>query len=99
MQGISLLDLVGKVLGRIAQDKADKLKPIAEDVLPDSQCTCGFRTDKGCIDTVIVARQLVENAREHQKELFAFYVNIIMIWFLDLLCCISRCSSNNDFDH
>jgi len=50
-RGISLLDVVGKVLGRVIQDK---LKMIAEDVLPDSQC--GFRTGRGCIDMIFVAR-------------------------------------------
>ena len=56
-RGISLLDVVGKVLGRVVQDR---LKLIAEDVLPDSQC--GFRAGRGCIDMIFVARQLVEKA-------------------------------------
>ena len=34
-RGISLLDVVGKVLGRIIQDR---LRLVAEDVLPESQC-------------------------------------------------------------
>ena len=37
-QGISLLDVAGKLLGRIIQER---LQVIAENVLPDSQC--GFR--------------------------------------------------------
>ena len=47
-------------MGRIVQDR---LKIVAEDVLPESQC--GFRAGWGCI-----ARQLVEKAREHQLDLF-----------------------------
>ena len=56
-RGISLLDVVGKVLGRVIQDR---LKLIVEDVLSDSQC--GFKTSRGCIDMIFVARQLVEKA-------------------------------------
>ena len=44
IRGISLLDVVGKSLGRIVQDR---LKLVAEDVLPDFQC--GFRAGRGCI--------------------------------------------------
>ena len=56
-EGISLLDVVGKVLGRIIQDR---LKLVAEDVLPDTQR--GFRAGRGCTDMIFVARQLVEKA-------------------------------------
>ena len=42
---IRLLDVVGKVLGRVVQDR---LKLITEDVLPDPQC--GFRAGRGCMD-------------------------------------------------
>ena len=62
---------MGKVLGRIVQDR---LKLVAEDVLPDTQC--GFRAGRGCIDMVFVARQLVEKAREHQSDLFVLYVDL-----------------------
>ena len=70
-RGISLLDVVGKVLGRIVQDR---LRVVAEDVLPDSQC--GFRADRGCIDMIFVARQLVEKAREHQSDLFVLFIDL-----------------------
>jgi len=49
----------------------DRLKLIAKDVLPDSQCE--FRTSRGCIEMIFVARQLVEKAREHQSDLFVLY--------------------------
>ena len=55
-RGISLLDVVGKLFARIIQDR---LQTIAESVLPDSQCS--FRRDRGCMDMVHVACQLVEN--------------------------------------
>ena len=34
-RGISLLDVVGKIFARIIQDR---LEPLAEEVLPESQC-------------------------------------------------------------
>ena len=64
-RGISLLDVVGKLLGRIVQER---LQCIAESVLPNSKC--GFRRGWGCSDMIFVARQLVEKAREHNSLLF-----------------------------
>ena len=49
-RGISLLDVVGKVLGNIIQDK---LKLVAEDVLLDFQCS--FRAGRdACTDMIFV---------------------------------------------
>ena len=59
-RGISLLDVAGKLLGRILQER---LQLIAECVLPHSQC--GFRQGRSCVNMIFVARQLVEKAREH----------------------------------
>ena len=41
-RGISLLDVVGKVLGRIIQDR---LKLVVEDALPDSKCGLELAAD------------------------------------------------------
>ena len=49
--GISLLDVVGKLFGRILQDR---LQLIAEKVLPESQC--GFRKGRGCVDMIFTVR-------------------------------------------
>ena len=70
-RGISLLDVAGKLLGRIVQER---LQCIAESVLPDSQC--GFRRGRGCSDMIFVARQLVEKAREHNSLLFVLFVDL-----------------------
>ena len=43
---------------------------IAEDILPESQCS--FRKGHGCYDMMFVALQLLEKAREHQELLFIF---------------------------
>ena len=69
--GISLLDVVGKLLARILQDR---LKTIADNFLPDSQC--GFRTGRGCIDMIFVARQLLEKTIEHNSELYVLFVDL-----------------------
>ena len=50
-RGISLLDVVGKVLARIIQER---LQVIADTVLPESQC--GFRKGRRCSAMVLVAR-------------------------------------------
>ena len=46
-RGIALLDVVGKMLGRIVQDRLQKL---ADKVLTKSQC--GFRKGCSCTDMV-----------------------------------------------
>ena len=70
-RGISLLDVVGKVLGRIVQER---LQVIAESLLSDSQC--GFRRGRGCVDMIFVARQLMEKTREHEDSLFVLFVDL-----------------------
>eukprot|EP00117_Sycon_ciliatum_P039014 scpid35652/ scgid3339/ Craniofacial development protein 2; p97 bucentaur protein len=70
-RGISLLDVVGKLLARILQDR---LKAIAENVLPDSQC--GFRKGRGCVDMVYVARQLMEKTLEHDSDAYVLFVDL-----------------------
>ena len=50
-QGFSLLDVAGKLLGRILQER---LQLVAERVLPDSQC--GFHQERGCVDMIFAAR-------------------------------------------
>ena len=70
-RGISLLDVVEKVLGRIIQNR---LQVVAETLLADSQC--GFRKGRGCVDMIFVARQLMEKAREHGDSLFIMFVDL-----------------------
>ena len=70
-RGISLLDVAGKVLARIIQERQ---QIIAERVLPESQC--GFRKGRGCIDMVFVARQMVDKCREHNDSLFVLFVDL-----------------------
>ena len=62
-QGISLLDVAGKVFAPVIQAR---LQAIAEGILPESQCS--FRRGRGCTNMIFVARQLVEKCHEHHRE-------------------------------
>ena len=66
-RGISLLSVAGEVFARIL---ANRIAPIAESVLDESQC--GFRKCHGTIDMIFVARQLQEKAREQMCQLYVF---------------------------
>ena len=70
-RGISLLDVVGKIFARIIKEK---LQIIAETIIPESQC--GFKKGRGCVDMMYVARQLVENTREHDDVLYVLFVDL-----------------------
>lgn len=69
--GISLLDVVGKVMARILKER---LEVVADQILPESQC--GFRKDRGCIDMIFVARQLIEKVRKHNEALYILFVDL-----------------------
>ena len=64
-RGISLSDVVGKVMARVLPAC---LQVLAERVLPESQC--GFKKGRGCADMIFASRQLVEKCKEHDDSLF-----------------------------
>ena len=70
-RGISLLSVAGKVFARIL---ANRIAPIAESVLDESQC--GFRKCRGTIDMIFVARQLQEKAREQMCQLYMCFFDL-----------------------
>ena len=70
-RGISLLDVVGKLLGRIVQNHLQKL---AERVLPESQC--GFRRGRSCTDMIFMVRQLAEKATERNAMQYFVFVDL-----------------------
>ena len=70
-RGISLLDVVGKLCGRILQNR---LQFLADSELPESQC--GFRSGRGCMDAVFSVRQLVEKTFEHRQKTFCVFVDL-----------------------
>ena len=70
-RGIALLDVVGKLVARIVQNR---LQMLAERELPESQC--GFRRGRGCTDMIFVVRQLAEKAFEHHTKQFFIFVDL-----------------------
>ena len=69
-RGISLLSIPGKIFGKLL---LHRLKPIAEDILPESQC--GFRPARSAIDMIFTLRQLQEKAIEQQQPLLMLFVD------------------------
>ena len=69
--GISLLDVVGKVVARVLQERLQKL---AEEELPEFQC--GFRKGRSCADMIFIVRQLVEKSWEHNSKVFLTFIDL-----------------------
>ena len=70
-RGIALLDVVGKVVGRLIQNR---LQELAEDVLPESRC--GFRRGRSCTDQIFAATQVVEKFYEHRTKGHLIFVDL-----------------------
>lgn len=70
-RGISLLSVAGKAFVKIIERRLSKF---AEKRLSESQA--GFRSKRGCIDMVFVARQLAEKSRENHQRLLACFVDL-----------------------
>ena len=70
-RGISLLSIAGKILARIL---ACRLTPIAEEILPESQC--GFRPARGTVDMIFSARQIQEKCREQHRDLYMAFIDL-----------------------
>ena len=70
-RGIALLDVVGKLVARIVQNR---LQVLAEKELPESQC--GFRRGRGCTDMIFMVRQLAEKTIEHQTKQYLIFVDL-----------------------
>ena len=70
-RGIALLDVVGKVVAKVLQERLQK---VAEDELPESQC--GFRKGRSCTDMIFTVRQLVEKSWEHTAKSFFTFIDL-----------------------
>ena len=70
-RGIALLDVAGKVLGRLVQNR---LQQIAEKELPDSQC--GFRRGRSCTDQIFSLLQITEKLYEHPTPGFVLFIDL-----------------------
>ena len=69
--GISLLDVVGKVVARVLQVRLHKL---AEEELPESQC--GFRRGRSCADMIFTVCQVAEKSLEHRSKVFLTFIDL-----------------------
>ena len=70
-RGKSLLSVVGKVYGRIPDDR---VKRITKDLVGEEQG--GFREGRGCVDQVFTLRMLGEKRREKKKDLYVCFVDL-----------------------
>ena len=70
-RGISLLSAVGKLFAKIL---LNRLTPLAEEVLPESQC--GFRPSRGTIDMIFALRQIHEKCREQRVPLYLTFIDL-----------------------
>lgn len=70
-RGIALLDVIGKVVGRVIQTR---LQTLAELELSDSQC--GFRSGRSCTDQIFSVSQLIEKFNEHQETGFLTFIDL-----------------------
>ena len=70
-RGIALLDVVGKVVARVLQERLQK---VAEDELSGSQC--GFRKGRSCTDMIFTVRQLVEKSWEHAAKFNLTFIDL-----------------------
>ena len=66
-----MLDVVGKVVARVLQER---LQELGEVELPEAQC--GFRKGRSCMDMIFAVRQLVEKSWEHEAKLFLTFVDL-----------------------
>ena len=70
-RGIALLDVIGKVVGRVIQSR---LQMVAEEELADSQC--GFRKGRSCTDHIFSVTQLVEKCYEHRTPACLIFIDL-----------------------
>ena len=69
-QGIALLDVIGKVVGSLIQNRLQKLA----DVLPEMQC--GIRRGRSCIDQIFTVSQTVEKFYEPRTRGHLIFVDL-----------------------
>ena len=79
-RGIALLDVAGKVVSRLVQDR---LQQIAEQDLPDS--LCGFRRGRSCTNQIFRSQRSYTNTAR-LVSYFSLTFARRMIWSLERLC-------------
>ena len=71
-RGISPLCIAGKILARIILNRI--IIHLVDDIYPESQC--GFRAGRGTVDMIFSLRQVAENVREKNQELYMVFVDL-----------------------
>ena len=79
-RGISLLEVVGKVVvGKVvARILQERLQQVAENELIESQC--GFHKGRGCSDMIFTLSQPVEKSVEHQSKQFITLMDLKKVY-------------------
>ena len=72
-RGISLLSISGKILAKILLNRLNAHLDQAG-LIPESHC--GFRKDRGTINTIFTARQLQEKCQEQNVDLYMTFVDL-----------------------
>ena len=70
-RGIALLSVPGKVFAKAI---LNRLKPRAEQLLRESQCS--FRRGRGCADQLFSLRMLMEKAREYHQPIYVCFIDL-----------------------
>ena len=70
-RGISLLDVMDKLLARVLNDR---LQLVVNESVSDSQC--GFRAGRGCVDIIFCVCQIVEKDIEYNTKVFLLLVDM-----------------------
>ena len=71
-RGISLLNVVGKIMARVILNLITQY--LLDDVVSESQC--GFRRNRGTIDMIFAVRQIQEKCREQNQNLYILFVDL-----------------------
>lgn len=69
-RGIALMSAAGKIIAKMF---LNRLQPLAEQLLPESQC--GFRPKRSTCDMIFTLRQLQEKSREQKRPLYVVFVD------------------------
>ena len=67
--------MVGKVFAKVIQQC---LQAMVEEVVAD--CQCGFRCNRGCIDMIFCACQLIEKTIEHDTKAFILFIDLKKVY-------------------
>ena len=69
---ITLLSIAGKILARVLPNRLIPTK--AQENMPESQC--GFRSNRGTVDIILMLRQIQEKCREQNMGLCAAFIDL-----------------------